>query len=511
MSIAASGVVRIRHADTGAVYTIDADELDWNQVGADERQMGSEVTHEATIDHPELGPLTWTVWEYPLGMENDREVDVGRHAVLEPFQISLVDDEDTALDRENRIQEMVDWFFENYQDPANSLPYESAEGGYIWIDGGPYDASEQIGDNFSGEDQALIDAAVERVQSDGLFDWARIPGTETYDDESVEPEDAPPVLGDGLVLDGGVADPPSLDDILAAVPPASGPIFEPDDQGRIELARWTPSPPPDASLLEALRAQAVALRAQLAGTNGHPELQAATEEYVDAVAEPPLSIPRLYAAGVNLENTADWTDASVRAEDRPPLPGSSTATLRTTLNLHGTLIASTAEGLALIEAAARYRRLPEEQEALNRSVVEVSELVQQAKDVFGPKARALIGQVASQAGQGPNPARTNQVSATIVAGLVGGLVVAIGTGLFDAVVVAGLAETTALVGAKQGVTALANAAGSFLAGHADVLRTYAAAVGPELKWLAQLADWIRSRRPASIKAGTTTRNETAAQ
>lgn len=500
MSIVARGVARIRHADTGVVYTIDADELDWNEVGADERQMGSEVTHEATIDHPELGLLTWTVWEYPLGMENDREVDVGRHAVLETFQISLVDDEGSALDRENRIQEMVDWFFENFQDPANSLPYESAEGGYIWIDGGPYDANEQIGDNFSGEDQALIDAAVERVQSDGLFDWARIPGSENYDYESEEPDGVPPESDDGVVLDGGFIDPPSLDDILAAIPPASGPIFEPDDQGRIELARWTPSPPPDASLLEALRAQAADLRAQLAGTNGHPELQAATEQYVDAVDQDPPSIPRLYAAGVNLENTADWTEVSIQAEDRPPLPGSSTATLRTTLDLHGALIAGTAEGSALIEAAARYRRLPEEQEALNRSVGEVSELVQQAKDVFGPNARASIAQVASQTGRGPNPARTNQISATLVAGLVGGLVAAVGTGLFDAVVIAGLAETTALVGAKQGVTTLANAAGTFLAGHMDVLRTYAAAVGPELNWLRQLTDWIRSRRPTDTTA-----------
>ena len=69
------------------------------------------------------------------------------------------------------------------------------------------------------------------------------------------------------------------------------------------------------------------------------------------------------------------------------------------------------------------------------------------------------------------------------------------------------------VGAKQGVTALANAAGTFLAGHVDVLRTYAAAVGPELNWLRQLSDWIRSRRPAgtTVVSGTTTRTGTTDQ
>lgn len=495
MSIEASGVARIRHADTGVVYTIQADELDWNEVGADERQMGPEVTHEATIDHPELGLLTWTLWEYPLGMENDREVEVGPHTVLESFQIGLVDDKGAALDREMRIQHMVDWFFERFEDPANSLPYESAEGGYIWIDGGPYDASDQIGDNFSDEDPALIDTAVERIQSDGTFDWARVRGADDYKMEPDEPDDDPLALSDGLVLDGGSIDTPSLTDILASVPPPSGPIFEPDDNGRIELARWTPSPAPDSSLLEALRAQASDLRALLAGSNGHPELQLASEQYGEAVSQAPLSIPRLYAAGVHLENTADWTEAAVRTDDRPPLPGSSAATLRTTLGLHGTLIASTPEGSALIEAVARYRRLPEEQEALNRSVAAVTELVQEAKDLFGPNARELVGQTASQTGKGPNPARSNQISTMLLMSIVGGLVGNLGGGLFEAIVVGGLAETPAIIGAKQGVTSLANAAGSFIVGHADVLRTFAAAAGPELNWLRQLTDWVRERLP----------------
>jgi hypothetical protein len=498
MSIVASGLTRIRHADTGVVYTIEADELDWNEVGADERKMGSEVTHEATLDHPELGLLTWTLWEYPLGMENDREVDVGRHTVLEGFSISLVDDEGWALERESRIQQMVDWFFENFQDPANSLPYESAEGGYIWIDGGPYDALEQIGDNFSGEDQALIEAAVERVQSDGLFDWARIERPEDFDYEPEEPGDAASEPADGVVRDGGFSDQASLKDILASVPPATGPIFEPDEHHRLELARWVSSPSPDSSLLKALRSKASDLRDQLRGSNGHPEMQAAAEQYLDAVDRDPLSISGLYAAGVNLENISDWTSVAIKADERPPLPGSSAGTLRTTLDLHGVVVASTAEGSALIEAAARYRRLPEEQDALSRSVAEVAELVQEAKDVFGPQARTLIGQAANQTGTGPNPARSNQTSVTLVAGALRAMALIVGAGLFDAVVVAGLAETTALVGAKQGVTALANAAGTFLAGHADVLRTFAAAVGPELSWLGRLADWFRARRPSSI-------------
>ena len=45
-----------------------------------------------------------------------------------------------GLDREARIEAMVEWFGDNFEDPAQETPYESAEGGYIYIWGGPYDA-----------------------------------------------------------------------------------------------------------------------------------------------------------------------------------------------------------------------------------------------------------------------------------------------------------------------------------------------------------------------------------
>lgn len=495
MAIEATGVVRIRDATTRAVYTISSDELDWEEVDSEERPMGLEITHQATIDHPELGLLTWTIWEYPIGVENAREVDLGPNTALESFRINVTDDGGAAQDRENRIEQMVDWFFENFQDPANSLPYESAEGGYIWIDGGPYDASEQIGDQFSGEPQGLIDAAVERVQQDGIFDWAQVPGADYYEAAPDDAYDEPPILSDGAVLDGGPSDEQSIEDILASVPRSPDPVFGADDEGRLELLRWTPSPPPPAALLTELRDLVADLAGQLAGTNGHTELLGAAQQYAGAAAQDQPSIPRLYASGISLENMADWTAAAIRNDDRPPLPGSSAAVLRTVINLHGALIASTPEGSALMEAAARYNRLPEQQEALNLSVVQVESLVQQAQDVFGPQARALAAQAASQTGQGPNPARSNQISAGVIGGMIGALAITTGAGLFEGIVVGGLVETSLAVGAKEGVTALANAAATFLASHAEVLGSFAAAVGPELSWLSRLTEWIRTRRP----------------
>jgi hypothetical protein len=45
---------------------------------------------------------------------------------------------------------MQTWFFENYEDPVENTPYESAEGGFQYIWGGPFDAHQELDAEFSG-------------------------------------------------------------------------------------------------------------------------------------------------------------------------------------------------------------------------------------------------------------------------------------------------------------------------------------------------------------------------
>lgn len=59
MQIYCRGIAKIQHADTQLIYEIDADELDWQDSGSDERGMGPEYHYEAVIEHPELGIMTW--------------------------------------------------------------------------------------------------------------------------------------------------------------------------------------------------------------------------------------------------------------------------------------------------------------------------------------------------------------------------------------------------------------------------------------------------------------------
>ncbi|WJY19855.1 hypothetical protein QQS45_06480 [Alteriqipengyuania flavescens] len=89
IDIYSRGVARIRHATTGEVYEIDAAELEWEAVGSEERQMGPENSYAAVIDHPELGQLSWSLWEYPVGMENMVETEVNDHELLENIEFGL--------------------------------------------------------------------------------------------------------------------------------------------------------------------------------------------------------------------------------------------------------------------------------------------------------------------------------------------------------------------------------------------------------------------------------------
>ena len=65
------------------------------------------------------------------------------------------------------------WFLQNYGDPANSTPYDSREGGYIYINGGPFNAESEIGEYFGDlVDYTFIrDVAKEIEDERSCYDW----------------------------------------------------------------------------------------------------------------------------------------------------------------------------------------------------------------------------------------------------------------------------------------------------------------------------------------------------
>lgn len=89
-------------------------------------------------------------------------------------------------DRETQLEVMESWFRERFEDPAEHTPYESAEGGYIWIWGGPFDAREELEEEFSGiVPDDVIDELVEKLEGE-CYQWAPIPSPDDYDNYLVD-------------------------------------------------------------------------------------------------------------------------------------------------------------------------------------------------------------------------------------------------------------------------------------------------------------------------------------
>lgn len=64
------------------------------------------------------------------------------------------------------------WFLSKFEDPANSVPYESKEGGYQYMGNEPYNAREVLSENFQDVDQEVIDSVVDYLERISL-EWVK--------------------------------------------------------------------------------------------------------------------------------------------------------------------------------------------------------------------------------------------------------------------------------------------------------------------------------------------------
>ena len=109
---------------------------------------------------------------------------------------SVTPAEFAILRGEDQLKYMVYWFNQNYEDPQNEMPYADKDSphNYEYIWGGPYDALEELGDEFGPfvSDETL-QAAVDAVQNDGTYEWAptsRHPNRRDLDaDEDINSDD----------------------------------------------------------------------------------------------------------------------------------------------------------------------------------------------------------------------------------------------------------------------------------------------------------------------------------
>jgi hypothetical protein len=67
-----------------------------------------------------------------------------------PENVFVTASELRHADRETQLDAMRHWFYSNFEDPVQSCPYESAEGGSQYIYGGPYEPREELEGKFAG-------------------------------------------------------------------------------------------------------------------------------------------------------------------------------------------------------------------------------------------------------------------------------------------------------------------------------------------------------------------------
>ncbi|MCW3797375.1 hypothetical protein OMW55_06090 [Sphingomonas sp. BN140010] len=100
-----------------------------------------------------------------------------------------------AMPPDEQREYMLSWFRGMFEDPANETPYQSSEGGYLYIWGGPYDAREEIEGQFHDVvSQETMEDVIDELERSGITEWAPGPkhpdhvrAAEDYDAAMEEP------------------------------------------------------------------------------------------------------------------------------------------------------------------------------------------------------------------------------------------------------------------------------------------------------------------------------------
>lgn len=73
------------------------------------------------------------------------------------------------------INTMKEWFYSNYVDPAEICPYDSSEGGYQFICGGPYEIEDELYKEFCDkyEENIIKKASKDILDKTGIIEWSK--------------------------------------------------------------------------------------------------------------------------------------------------------------------------------------------------------------------------------------------------------------------------------------------------------------------------------------------------
>ncbi|MGU9963888.1 MAG: hypothetical protein ACNYPD_07300 [Candidatus Halichondribacter symbioticus] len=479
------GNARIQHADTGVVYEIDRDLLDFRTVEMHENEMKNEMRYLAELEHPELGKLTWELREYPSGLETHHATNVSPHKLLEDIIFKYIDDKsDKNNTRKIKTDAMVEWFHKNYEDPNNELPYDKdGEYGFAWVYGGPCDASEELQDNFPDEDYDIIEAAVEKIQSDGMVAWSPIAGPEFFGEEPPSDDEIAEINS-------------TLDTLIDTAPePKTDPAFALDDNNLLYITDPPDNQPVDNQndLLNELRAITDDLLQSLDGTNAHQPLERVVKQYKEAISGNQISISRLYGRGIRLDKIAQIIKRGIAEKELPSLPTNTETHLESALEIHGTYIMSNPEGQILVRASVAYSQPPEQTEVLKTAGEQFANSIVEKPDLFGEDVREHFSDFSSNIGNGQHLERSNQISGNTVSNFVLGVlknIKSFGVMVISGVVGGVVATTDIGIATITTSAEYINVFCSFLTNSIPSLQVIATFFAEQLPWLVEAVQFL---------------------
>ena len=249
-------------------------------------------------------------------------------------------------------------------------------------------------------------------------------------------------------------------------------------------------------MLEALDELIGAIR----GSNAYASISSAATKYKDVISADieNLSIDKLYAYGLRLENARFRLKTEIESGEAPEMAVPVGEALDSVVGFHGPMILSTERGEVLVVRARRYNYNDQYVEELKDKSFLLATAVENDSSLFAEPGKDLIVSANRDVGAGPDPQRSTE-NALIINGntfktiakaiIHGGFVVG------GAVITDGILNTSYISATSQGVTKFLEVAPQFLMKHMPLLREYAAIVGADIAWLNAFLDWFERKYP----------------
>jgi internalin A len=279
-----------------------------------------------------------------------------------------------------------------------------------------------------------------------------------------------------------------VDQIVIPIVPEQGPgiSFEIKPNGLIGLADSGPATRSDlhqiADIRDVLLDALDDAIANCENSNAFGGVVRIASKYKETLLANPLSIDKLYAWGLRLENFNTSIAAKVKSGELPDKDLGLAEALDSVLALHGTSVLLTGRGQELVTKGNNYRRTLEEQIAYREKALALVEKLRARKTLVEREAVDTLEAATQDMGTGRHPERSSELAEAGNSNILG-LLSSLAVGTAVAVVGKGLAATIPGQIASAEVTEIANAAWYFLLEHKVMLREFATIGGQQLSYL----------------------------